>query len=156
MNLSSEYVEVHIFRKKESKIEFLVLKRSETESYPGIWQPVTGSIKEGEKAYETALREIKEETNLMPERFWVAPRISSFYLPVKDAISLAPVFAAEINFEAEVKISEEHSDYKWVSYEEANKLFAWMGQRESLKTVNEYFSESSYLNFNELKLPAEL
>ena len=152
MKIAAEYIEVHIFRKLNEKTEFLILKRAETETYPGIWQPVTGAIIDGEKAYETALREIKEEINVEPVKFWVAPNVSSFYLPEKDCVSFVPVFAAEIPADAEVKISDEHSEYKWVAFEEAQKKFAWKEQRESLNVVNEYFNNLSYLHFSELKL----
>lgn len=152
MKITAEFIEVHIFRRINDKIEYLLLKRSKKESYAGIWQPITGTIREGEKAYETAIREIKEEINLLPLKFWVAPNVSSFYLPEKDAVSFVPVFAAEIDPNAEVKISHEHSDYKWVTYGEALDKFAWKEQRESLNTVNEYFNNKSYLHFSEIKL----
>ena len=35
---------------------------------PGLWQMVTGKMKDGETAYQTALREIKEETTLKPDK----------------------------------------------------------------------------------------
>ena len=57
-------IEAHIFRKTKNGIELLLLKRSETEIYPGLWQMVSGKIQVNEKAYQTALREIKEETGL--------------------------------------------------------------------------------------------
>ena len=152
MKIAAEYIEVHIFRRINDKIEFLILKRAETESYAGIWQPITGSIIEGEKAYETAIREIKEEINVEPINFWVAPNVSSFYLPEKDCVSFVPVFAAEINANAKVQISEEHSEFRWVNFEEAQKKYAWKEQRESLNVVNEYFNNVSYLHFSELKL----
>lgn len=156
MEISTEYVEVHIFRRKEDKLEFLILKRSELETYPGMWQPVTGSIQHKEKAYETAIREVKEETNLLPERFWVTPKVTSFYIYQRDTISMVPVFTAEVNEDAIVQISEEHSEYKWVGYEEAYEKYAWTGQKDSLKTINEHFSKNSYMNFNEIKIPVEL
>lgn len=146
-------IEVHVFRETESGIEFLLLKRAETEIYPGLWQMVSGKIKNGEKAFEAALREIKEETNLVPLRFWTAPNINSFYYPEGDYISMLPVFAALVENNSKVKISKEHTDYKWVKAEEAKKLLAWLGQRNSVDIISEYFSkEISFLNFVEIKL----
>lgn len=156
MNITSEYIEVHIFRKTKSQIEYLILKRSETESYPGLWQPVTGTINKNEKAYETAVREIYEETGLLPEKFWLVPKVSSFYIPTKDVISLYPVFCAEILTEAEVKLSPEHSEYKWVGYNDAYKTVAWKQQRESLELINEHFGIGSMLNFIEIKIDRSL
>ena len=74
-------IEAHIFRETENGIEFLLLKRASNQIYPGIWQMVTGKIEGEEKAHQTALREIKEETGLLPVQLWVAPTINSFYEP---------------------------------------------------------------------------
>ena len=146
-------VEAHVFRKTKNGIEFLLLKRSETEIYPGLWQMVSGKIKKGEKAYETALREIKEETGLTPKKFWVAPNVNSFYYPDKDYISLLPVFAALADSKSKVKVSSEHSEYKWVKPGKAKKMLAWEGQRKSVDIITEYFNkEISFLNFVEVSL----
>ncbi len=153
MQLISNMIEAHIFREGKSGIEFLLLKRSESEIYPGIWQMVSGKIKAGEKAFETALREIKEETGLTPVKLWAAPNINSFYQADKDYISFLPVFAALVNPDDEVTISKEHSEFKWVEIEEAKKILAWEGQRKSVDIIKEYYlNEKYFLNFVEIKL----
>jgi len=152
MNVISNLVEVHIFR-EINELEFLLLKRSEKEIYPGIWQMVSGKIEEGEKAYQTALRELKEETGLSPLQMWVAPRVNSFYSQESDAISLVPVFAVRVYGNENIKISNEHSEFKWCSVENAKKLLAWDGQRKAVDLITEYFlNEKSFLNFVEIKL----
>jgi len=151
--LISNMIEVHIFKMSENKIEFLLLKRSEKEIYPGLWQMVSGKIKKSEKAYQTALREINEETNLKPIKFWVVPNINSFYLPQKDSVTFLPVFLAQVIKQSEVKLSNEHSDYRWLSAKEAKKLLAWSGQRRSVDIIIKYLTEKkSYLNFVEIKI----
>ena len=146
-------IEAHIFRENKDGLEFLLLKRAETEIYPGLWQMVSGKIRNGEKAFKTALREIKEETGLTPKRFWVAPNINSFYYPEEDYISMLPVFAALVNKDSKVQISREHTEYKWLKPVEAKKLLAWSGQRNSLDIILEYFTnEMSFLNFVEINL----
>ncbi|PJA97228.1 MAG: NUDIX pyrophosphatase, partial [Ignavibacteriales bacterium CG_4_9_14_3_um_filter_34_10] len=86
MKIESYLVEAHIVKIVDSKLEFLLLKRAESESYPGIWQMVTGSIDNNETAVETALREIHEETSLTPDKFWVVPNVNSFYSAEDDEI----------------------------------------------------------------------
>jgi dATP pyrophosphohydrolase len=140
--MKSSLVEAHIFRIVDNDIEFLLLKRSSKEIYPDLWQMVTGSLKEQEKAYETALREIKEETNLTPRKLWVVPNINSFYLPEDDSVHFVPVFVAEVSAEQEVKISSEHVEYKWADKKEACSLLAWDGQRKSVGIIHRYFSGS--------------
>jgi dATP pyrophosphohydrolase len=153
MNIISNLIEAHIFREQNGKLEFLLLKRSPEQYYPNLWQMVSGKIKENETAYQSALREIKEETELIPEKFWVAPTVNSFYSPDKDYISILPVFAARVEYKSIVKLSKEHTKYKWVNPEEAKKLLAWDGQRKSVEVIVDYIlNRNSYLNFIEIKL----
>jgi dATP pyrophosphohydrolase len=114
---------------------------------------VSGSIHEGETAYQTALREIVEETNLKSTKIWVVPNVNSFYSPEKNYISLLPVFAVKVNPNSKVRISDEHSEYKWVRKEKAKKMLAWVGQRKSVDIISEYFTKKkSFLKFVEIKI----
>lgn len=156
MEIVSYLIEAHIFGRSEKGIEFLIMKRSEEELYPNIWQMVTGSIKEGEKAYQAALREIKEETGLTPVRLWVVPLVNSFYSHQKENICLVPVFAAEVIFDSAVEISSEHSEYKWMTADEAKKHLAWEGQRKAVDLIVEYFVDpGSELKFMEIEVESE-
>jgi dATP pyrophosphohydrolase len=154
MSVTSSLIEAHIFRQKENTIEFLLLKRAPGEIYPGLWQMVTGHMNyNDEKLFQTAIREIKEETGLIPEKFWVVPNVNSFYSPETNEISMIPVFAALVNQNAQVTISEEHSEYKWVSMEDAVELLAWEGQKKSVDSIYEYFMlKQNFLKFIEIEL----
>ncbi len=138
-------VEVHIAKITEKGIKFLALKRAADEKYPGIWQPVTGHPKAGEKAYVTAARELYEETGAKTERLRIAPRVNSFYNFEKDMICHVPVFlyVAERTFEP--KLSKEHDEYFWGSADEVKRLYAWPGQRASVDLIEKYLSESENL-----------
>ena len=58
-------IELVVFRFRDDRVEFLLLQRQEGESlHPGMWQIITGTIDEGERALDTARRELKEETGL--------------------------------------------------------------------------------------------
>lgn len=152
MNIVSSMIEAHIFREIQNGIEFLLLKRSEGQPYPGLWQMVTGKIKSEEKAYQTALREIKEETGLVPVQLWVAPTVNSFYEPKDEYICLLPVFAARVE-SSEVKLSQEHIDYQWVNKATAQKLLAWEGQRKAVQIIEDYFlNEKSFFHFVEIDI----
>lgn len=153
MKIVSTLVEAHIVRMADDEFEFLLLKRAEGEKYPNIWQMVTGAIEDGEKAFETALREIKEETGLSPEKLWIVPQVNSFYSSEKDEVCIIPVFAALISPESKVIISEEHSEFKWQKKEEAKQYLAWPGQRDSVDTIYEYLTkENSAIKFIEIPL----
>jgi len=152
MKIISNLIEAHVFRETVSGIEFLLLKRNEKQSYPGLWQMVTGKIEGEEKAHQTALREIKEETGLLPVQLWVAPTINSFYELKDEYICMLPVFAARVEGETDVILSKEHTEYKWVTKDEAKKLLAWPGQREAVDIIEDYFlNEKSFFHFVEIK-----
>ncbi len=152
IEVKSNIVEVHIFKYVNGELEFLLLKRSDKEIYPGVWQMVTGSINKHEKAYDTALRELKEETAITPQKLWVVPQVNSFYSHHSNQIIMVPVFAALADADAPVKLSEEHVEYRWVKRDEAVKLLAWQGQRRAVETICDYFlNELSLLNFVRIK-----
>lgn len=145
MNIISNMIEVHLFRRNKKKIEFLILKRAKDQIYPNIWQMVTGKIKENETAKEAAIREIKEETGFLPISMWVVPNVNSYYSPQKDEICLIPVLLAEVENSSKVVISDEHSNYRWVNYKKAKSLFAWPGQKRSLEIIHEYLTKKKSL-----------
>jgi len=152
MRIIDDIVEAHIFRISGEKHEILLLRRAQSEEvYPGVWQPVTGRMHEGEKAWEAALREIKEETGITPEEFFVVPNVNSFYNPAKDSVSLIPVFAGKVDKNVDVILSEEHDEYMWCSLEKALPLLAWPGQRKSAELImNKAKDEKIY--FDPVKL----
>ena len=117
----SNTVQAHIacFPKGCDRPLFLLLKRAENETiYPNVWQAVTGWIEPGETALETALRELKEETGLVPKKSWTVPYITSFFDVKKDEIHLSPVFGFLVDEDAEIKLSEEHCAFEWLTYED--------------------------------------
>jgi dATP pyrophosphohydrolase len=130
-------VEVCVFRMEGDRPAYLVLRRSERESlYPGLWQIVTGSIEPGEKGLDAALREVREETGVSPERFWVVPFTHAFYDHRRDAVCIVPFFAARFSPEARITLSDEHSRYEWLPFDSARTRLVWPGQREGLGVVD--------------------
>ena len=153
MNISTNLIEAHIIRIVNDKIEYLLLQRSADKLYPNIWQMVTGKPLENEKAYETAIREIKEETNLPTKKLYVVPNVKSFYSSFDDSVNFVPVFLSITDKNEDVKISSEHQDYKWVKRKEATKMLAWPGQAESVKIIHDYLTmKKENLNFIEIDL----
>lgn len=153
MKLISNMIEAHIFRESKNGIEFLLLKRSENVVYPNLWQMVNGKIKKNEKAFETAVREIKEESGLNPKKLWVVPNVNLFYSHENDHIQVLPVFAALVNSKSIIKLSNEHSEFKWVKPAQAKKMLAWEAQKKSIDIITDYFINKRYfLNLIEIKL----
>jgi dATP pyrophosphohydrolase len=135
----SRIVEVCVFKREESVPKYLLLKRSSDDRiYPGIWQLVTGTMKEEETAANTAIRELAEESGLKPRRLWVAPHVSRFYVAADDTVHLSPMFAVEVSGSDPLQLSKEHQAFGWYSYEEAQRMLVWPGQRRGLEIVQQY------------------
>ena len=146
-------VETHVIKIKDGKIFHLALKRSDKVKYPGVWQPITGHVEENEKAFETAIREIKEETGFVPEKIYSLPIVNSFYHPRTDSVWQIPVFLCVVPNEFEPEISSEHSEYLWGDAKNVKRLYAWPGQRKSVDLIEDYFgSDKSFLHFLEIKI----
>ena len=138
-DVSSRIVEVCPFRIRRDRPEYLLIRRAPGESlYPGLWQFVTGRIEAGEKAYTAALRELREETGAVPERFWVVPAVNSFYDPREDRVNLVPLFAAQIDPAFRVRLSAEHVEHEWASFDDAARRLVWPGQRNCMDIVQRY------------------
>ncbi|MFA6977779.1 MAG: NUDIX domain-containing protein [Ignavibacteriaceae bacterium] len=152
MELNASMIEAHIYRKRKGKYEFLMLKRGENANYPGLWQMVTGKVKKDEKAFETILREVKEETDLLVEKLFIVPNVNSFYSYINDSINFVPVFLCLVNEKDEVKISKEHCKFRWVSKEKARKMVAWTGQQKSLDIIYSFLTKKEKeIRFVEIK-----
>lgn len=137
----TNYIELHICRKTDQGDKFLLLKRSDTAKiYPGIWQMITGTIESHEHTKDTLIRELAEETGLEPTKIFSIPRINTFYLAVSDKICMSPVFLTIVESDI-VKISEEHTEYKWASYELAKDMIHWPNQVDSLEIIKRYLDD---------------
>ncbi len=152
MNFNNNMIEAHVFRETKNGVEFLLLKRSEKVIFPGLWQMVNGKIEESEKAFETAVREIKEETGFVPLKLWTVPNMNSFYTHESDSITVLPVFAALVKNNIEVNLSKEHTDFKWLNSSSVKEFLAWDGQRKSVDTIMTYFTQKrEFFNLLEIK-----
>ncbi|MCH7613482.1 MAG: NUDIX domain-containing protein [Candidatus Marinimicrobia bacterium] len=129
-------IDAYVFRRTENGLRFLILKRASTKLYEHLWQGVAGKIEAGETAWQAAIRELDEETGLSPKHIFIADHVSRFYEAYGDRINLVPVFGIEVDSD-DVILSNEHSEYKWVTLEEAQKHLVWRGQKEGIQVVNE-------------------
>ena len=145
-------IDSYIYRITDNGPVYLMLKRSPGKYYEHLWQGVAGKIEKGETAVQTIIRELHEETGMKPKKMFAADHIASFYDARKDRILTVPIFGIEVE-NSEVRLSEEHSDYKWVSFEEALALLTWKGQKEGLRTVHdEITSGDNRTKWSEIKL----
>ena len=151
--INSIYIECYVAKKFKDGYRFLLLKRADGEKlYPGIWQIITGRIEKGEKAFETALREVKEESGLEACKLYVLPDTTTFYSPRTDAISLIHLFVCIVNSD-KVKLSDEHSESKWLGAEKASGKLYFKSQKENIKFIEYNLRTKDRLKtFTEIKI----
>jgi lipoyl(octanoyl) transferase len=108
-----------------------------------FWQPITGSIEDGELPIDTARREMTEETGHSgdPEALDLQQSfmIESQFLAAKYP---PPIIATEIGFSVEVPPglivrmdAAEHDAYGWFTFAEAYEKIRWTDDREALEKV---------------------
>ena len=120
---TNKQVEIIVFRKSKNKdFEFLILKRNEERG--GFWQPLTGGVKQGESFNEALMRELCEETGI--NDIEIIKPLSMFHIFRKNE-KKAENELMGISYwcktrTAEVRLSDEHTNYKWFTPEEALKL----------------------------------
>jgi 8-oxo-dGTP pyrophosphatase MutT (NUDIX family) len=137
----SEIMEIYIFRRSADAPEYLLLQRAhEDRLYPDMWQIITGTLDGKETALQCALRELFEETGLKYNKLWVVPATDSFYDHQRDVVQVMPVFAVEVDGEAEPKLSREHQTFEWLPFDDARKKLVWPGQRSGLEIVHRYIT----------------
>jgi dATP pyrophosphohydrolase len=130
--------------------KFLLVLRAEGESYPGIWGLVTGGREGDETAAQLAVRELEEETGLRPEKLFASEYCVQFYEPTADHIWVLPVLVAVVAADSEVRLSEENSDYQWVTTEEGMQMVVWQNLREVLGRLDLELLEYPAPNWVEL------
>jgi len=129
------------YAKVKEKVYYLILKRKL--HWKG-WEFPKGGIKFFEIKKQTIKREIKEETGLNSikiKKFNISGRYKydKKYPNRKGFIGQSfSLYSVEVKKE-QVKIDRyEHSDYKWIEFEEAMKKLKWPNQKKCLNVVNNY------------------
>lgn len=105
----------------------------------GVWSYIAGHVQAGETGAQAALRELAEETTLVPETFHATSFCERFYAPESDDIEIVPAFVARIARDAEVRLNAEHSAFRWVTLAEAAELLPFGSQRELIAHVRREF-----------------
>ncbi len=116
-----------IYRKTPEGPKFLLLYHGHN-----YWNFAKGKIESEEKSFQTALREIKEETGLTKDdlrfsQYFKAYEKFSFWRRVgnKNArIFKIVIFYLAETKQAAIKLSKEHDGYGWFTYREAMKILS--------------------------------
>jgi dATP pyrophosphohydrolase len=88
-----------------------------------MWQTITGKVEPNEHALDAAKRELAEETGLYSAVWYKVPFLGGFYDMKRNSVESVPAFAVVFDDMVDVRLSEEHSQYKWIGADELESVF---------------------------------
>lgn len=127
-------------------IEYAIFRRSDA----GWWQAISGGGEKGETVIESARREAWEEGGIPKDSYYIKlDTVSS--IPAeqfKDSVNWdKSIYVIPENcygvkvIDKQIILSEEHTECKWVSYEEAVSYLKWDGNKVALWELNKRLSK---------------
>ncbi len=132
-----------LYKEKDNKILYAIFYRS---SHP-IWQFVSGGGEDNETPLETVVREIMEETSIVVDKKEIEQLDSKTTIPVINItgeytwgknVYVIPEYTFAIKLKnCNIKLSNEHKEYKWVEYDEAIKKLKYDSNKTALWELNE-------------------
>jgi dATP pyrophosphohydrolase len=121
----------------DGEFEYALLKRADA----GFWQGVTGGGEDDETPIEAARRETYEETGIPPDAPFlrletVEPIRVTYFGDGRlwgDDRYVIPQYGFGVRAVGrELALSREHTEYRWLLYEEADRMLKWDGNKTAL------------------------
>ncbi len=131
MNVRYDMVAVHVVRPDDAGAshEFLHLRRRRDDYMGGSWGIIRGGRDEHETACHAALRELREESGLVPGEFYKLSLMETFYLILGEAVWHVPCFCGVIGRDQQIVLNDEHDAFRWIARAEIDKATMWAGER---------------------------
>lgn len=123
--------------KVNRQIEYAIFKRSDL----NLWQGISGGGEDNESFIEAAKRETFEESGIEPNSRFVAldsmvtipaEFVSKHFLQI-NKLYVIPEYSFGVEVQNKnIRLSNEHQEFKWVNYQDAIKLLKWDSNRHAL------------------------
>jgi len=131
---TNNQIEAILFRKsRDGNVEYLMLKRAENRG--NFWQPITGNVKPHETFEEAAIREMQEETNIC-SYLRIIDTGYGYNFTDDDRDQYEHVLGVEVLEDAQVIISDEHTEFRWTPKEDAVSLLKYPGNKQGLEILS--------------------
>jgi 8-oxo-dGTP pyrophosphatase MutT (NUDIX family) len=123
--------------------EFLQLRRRADDFMGGTWQAIYGQAEDGESPVKAVLRELKEESGLVPAELYRLDQVSVFFIASTDTLWHCIPFCAIVTPEQAVALNDEHDDHRWVPASDVNRMFMWKDNRDAIADILDYILKDS-------------
>lgn len=140
--LQCTMVSVVVIRGHGVDAEVLLLRRAQAHLH-GLWSYIAGHIEPGEKAWQAALRELREEAGLRPHALYSADRCETYYDVREECVAVVPAFVAFVDPAAAVRRDGENDAHQWLPLDAAIPRLAFGGQRELFEQVRREFIDGT-------------
>ena len=119
--------------KKEDKVYICFAKRSKKANNPKLWNVFGGGVEKNETFIQTAYRELKEEAGITNVKLELVKIL-------KDKKMEIHLYTNVGYFEKlpKVKLNNESSEYKWLSFKGFLKLYNKKKLHQKTKLLNKY------------------
>lgn len=111
----------------------------------GHWDFVKGHIEKKEKEKETVFRETQEETGITDLKLKPGFRktIHYFFRKNKELISKTVIFYIGKTKTKKIKLSYEHTGYKWLPYDDALKKLTYKTAKQILTQAHKFLEKKN-------------
>lgn len=119
---------------------FCIFRRADSK----YWQFIAGGGENGESPIEAAIRETREEIGVKPNNIKQLSCIA--YVPSEviaesrrqhwdKNVYVIPEYTFAFECDSEPLLSHEHTEYKWLTYDEARKLLKWDSNKVAMYEI---------------------
>jgi dATP pyrophosphohydrolase len=121
----------------DSEFEYAILRRADA----GYWQVVAGGGENDETPLEAARRETHEETGIPEDSAFIqldtvmpvpVTEFRDSYLWGEDVYAIPQYCFGVYAKDSQIVLSSEHTEYRWMKYEEAHCLFKYEDDKIAL------------------------
>jgi dATP pyrophosphohydrolase len=126
---------------QDGQLEYAVFRRRDE----GYWQLIAGGGEDDEKPIDTTRREAFEEAGIAPNSEYIildsrntvpVESVTGEFTWGKD-VYVIPEYTFGVRPDSEaISLSREHTEYRWVSYEDAMVMLQWDSNKNALWELN--------------------
>lgn len=110
----------------------------------GYWQPIAGGGEDNETPEQAARRETFEEAGIPVDSEFIRldtrssiPAVDVCGFLWGDDVLVLPHYCFAVRVESEeIKLSSEHTEYRWLTYDDAREMLQWDDNRTALWELN--------------------